>query len=129
MSKSQRDDRIARDSSANGQQAVEHLELAGAHLAGAAAKMAEGVQVANVAAVQAIRDGLAESKPELRAAREEARRAGSSAARAAESGMASLAERSRQLAERSGDFVRERPLAAFGIALAGGFVLSRLLRR
>lgn len=106
-----------------------HLGAASLHLAKAADRMVEGVQVANVAARQALRDGLSESAPELRAAGAEARAAGSSAAQAAEQQVAALGQKGRELASRGGDFIRERPLAAFGIAVAGGFLLSRLLRR
>ena len=106
-----------------------HLGAASAHLAKAADRVVEGVQVANVAARQALRNGIDESAPELRAAGEEARAAGQSARQSAEQQFAALGERSRDLAGRSGQFIRDRPLAAFGIAVAGGFLLSRLLRR
>ena len=106
-----------------------HLGAASAHLAKAADKVVEGVQVANVAARQALRDGLSDSGPELRAAGAEARAAGSSAVDAAEQQLAAMGEKSRHLADRTGQFIRERPLAAFGIAVAGGFLLSRVLRR
>lgn len=115
--------------SASPDSASAHLGSASAHLAEAADKLVEGVQVANVAARQALRDGVDESAPALRAAGAEARAAGSSAVEAAERRVAELGDNSRELAARSGQFIRDRPLAAFGIAVAGGFLLSRLIRR
>lgn len=130
MSKHHPDTGSARsDGGSTRDSAGSHLGAASLHLAKAADRMVEGVQVANVAARQALRDGLSESGPELRAAGAEARAAGSSAAQAAEQQVAALGEKGRQLAGRTGDFIRERPLAAFGIAVASGFLLSRLLRR
>jgi ElaB/YqjD/DUF883 family membrane-anchored ribosome-binding protein len=106
-----------------------HLGAASVHLAKAADKVVEGVQVANVAARQALRDGLNGSGPELRAAGGEVRAAGSSAVDAAQQQFSALGARTRELADSSGSFIRERPLAALGIAVASGFLLSRLLRR
>lgn len=109
--------------------AAAHIGNASAHVVEAADKLVEGVQVANVAARKAIRDGISESGPALRAAGAEARAAGSSAMGEVEQRMSELGDKSRQLASRSGQFVRDRPLAALGIAVASGFLLSRLLRR
>lgn len=106
-----------------------HLGNASAHVVEAADKLVEGVQVANVAARKALRDGIDGSGPSLRAAGAEAKAAGSSALGAAEQRVAELGDKSRELASRSGQFVRDRPLAALGIAVASGFLLSRLLRR
>jgi ElaB/YqjD/DUF883 family membrane-anchored ribosome-binding protein len=39
-----------------------------------------------------------------------------------------LVERLENLGQQVGTFVRERPIAAVGIALAAGFLIGRLLR-
>jgi ElaB/YqjD/DUF883 family membrane-anchored ribosome-binding protein len=99
-----------------------HLRSAGNHLLQAAREAASGVSHAGGAATAAMQEGLNSAAPELGAARNEVREAGSSAA-------ANVEQQWQQLRGRSEGFVREHPLAALGIAAAGGFLLSRLLRR
>ena len=108
---------------------LSHLREAQEHLSAAAGKVAEGVAVANMAAAQALRDGVDDSGPELRAAGAAASRAGRSVWSAGEAQFDAVRAQSRVLLYRSTTFVRERPVAAFGIAVASGFLLSRLLRR
>lgn len=99
-----------------------HLQSAGQHLMQAAREAAAGVGEAQSAARIALNDGLAAAGPELGAARSEVREAGHAAAAQAQ-------QQWQDICTRSEGFVREHPLAALGIAAAGGFLLSRLLRR
>jgi len=46
-----------------------------------------------------------------------------------DSGPAALMDKLQTLGEEVGTFVRERPLAAVGIALFAGFMIGRLARR
>ncbi len=106
-----------------------HLKSAGAHLQDAARKAVGVVPEANAAAARALKDGYAEIAPDLAAARREAAEAGSAAAADAERRWQALLGQGKSALEKSEQFVRERPLASVGIAVAGGFLLSRLLRR
>lgn len=99
-----------------------HLRSAGNHLLQAAREAASGVSQAGGAASAALQEGLNAAAPELGAARKEVREAGSTAA-------ASVEQQWQHLRGRSEGFVREHPLAALGLAAAGGFLLSRMLRR
>src|SRR5690606_38132979 len=90
--------------------AMAHLREAQEHLSAAAGKGAEGVAVANLAAAQALLEGVEESGPELRAASSAAGRAGRSAWSAGEAQAAAVRDGSRALLERSASFVRERPV-------------------
>ncbi len=107
----------------------EHLKAAGEHLQEAARKAVNAIPSANDAAAQALKDGYAELAPDLAAARREAAEAGSSAAADAQQQWQSLLSTGESMLARSEQFVRERPVAAVGIAVASGFLLSRLLRR
>jgi ElaB/YqjD/DUF883 family membrane-anchored ribosome-binding protein len=67
-------------------------------------------------------DGLRQAAASLRDATSEA------TAHLSEAGTAA-ARGARDLWDQAGDAIRRNPMAAFGIALAAGAVLSRLLRR
>mgnify|MGYP005749840515 CR=1 FL=1 len=107
-------------SSNNG--AGEHLSSARQHLLQAAREAAAGVSEAGNAASSAFSSGIAAARPELGAAGSEVREARDAAAR-------QLQQQWGQLRGRTEGFVREHPLAALGIAAAGGYLLSRFLRR
>ncbi len=105
----------------------EHLQSAAEHLQSAARKAAGSIPNANQAASQALKDGYAELKPDLAAARREAGEAGETLAAEAGQKWEALLKDGRSALERSEQFVRDRPLASVGIAVAAGYVLSRLL--
>jgi len=107
----------------------EHLKSAAEHLQDAARKAVSAIPSANHAAAQALKDGYAELAPDLSAARREAAEAGSTLAGEAGQKWDALLKDGRSALERSEQFVRDRPLASVGIAIAGGFLLSRLLSR
>jgi ElaB/YqjD/DUF883 family membrane-anchored ribosome-binding protein len=46
-----------------------------------------------------------------------------------DSGSAALLDKLQTVGEQVGEFVRERPLAAVGIALFAGFLIGRIARR
>jgi ElaB/YqjD/DUF883 family membrane-anchored ribosome-binding protein len=99
-----------------------HLQSASQHLLQAAREAAAGVSEAQVAARTAFYEGVANARPEVSAAGSDVREAGHAAA-------AQVQHQWEEVRQRSEGFVREHPLAALGIAAAGGFLLSRLLRR
>ena len=108
---------------------TEHLKSAGEHLQHAARKAVSAIPNANAAATQVLKDGYAEIAPDLAAAKREASEAGSAAAASTEKKWNEVVAQGKSALERSEQFVRERPLAAVGIAVASGFLLSKLIRR
>ncbi len=108
---------------------TDHLKSAGEHLQEAARKAVSAIPNANAAATQVLKDGYAEIAPDLAAAKREASEAGSAAAASTEKKWNEVVAQGKSALERSEQFVRERPLAAVGLAVAGGFLLSKLIRR
>lgn len=108
---------------------TEHLKSAGEHLNEAARKAVGAIPNANAAATKVLKDGYAEVAPDLAAAKREASEAGSAAVATTEKKWNEMVSQGKSALERSEQFVRDRPLAAVGIAIAGGFLLSKLIRR
>lgn len=80
-------------------------------------------------AAEDLRDAASSATAGLRQAAASLRDAGAEAtAHLSEAGTAA-ARGARDLWDQAGDAIRQNPMAAFGIALAAGAVLSRLLRR
>jgi len=107
---------------------AEHLKSAGEHLQEAARKAVNAIPTANAAATQVLKDGYAEVVPDLAAAKREATNAGSAAVAEGEKKWHAMVDQGKSVLERSEQFVRERPLASIGIAVASGFLLSKLIR-
>jgi len=109
--------------------ATQHLKSAGEHLQTAARKAATALPEVNAAATKALKEGYADVAPELAAAKQEALEAGSAAVANSEQAWRDIVSQGKSVLERSEQFVRERPLASVGLAVAGGYLLSRLIRR
>jgi len=111
------------------EQVGSHLRAAGEHVANAARTAVGGLSEARSAVSDAVQTGISDAKPELKEAQREVRAAGDAAVESAERQWAKARDQSGALLHSAEAFIRERPLAAAGIAVAGGFLLSRLLRR
>ncbi len=107
---------------------AEHLKSAGEHLQDAARKAVNTIPSVNAAATKVLKDGYAEIVPDLAAAKREAADAGSAVVAEGEKKWHAMVDQGKSALERSEQFVRERPLASIGMAIAGGFLLSRLIR-
>ena len=107
---------------------AEHLKSAGEHLQDAARKAVNALPSANAAATKVLKDGYAELVPDLAAAKREATDAGSAVVAEGEKKWHAMVDQGKSMLERSEQFVRERPLASIGIAVASGFLLSKLIR-
>jgi len=98
-------------------------------MSAAARSAIAGFGEARHAAGEALRSGFADARPEFAAAGGEVRAAGDAALADAGAQWQRVRASGSAVLARSEDFVRERPLTAVGIAIASGFVLSRLLSR
>jgi ElaB/YqjD/DUF883 family membrane-anchored ribosome-binding protein len=104
----------------------EALASAGAHLQQAARAAADSVRSA---ALQALSEGHDAVAPELAAAGADTRQAGIAMKRATAARIDALRNQGAATVKAGEDWVRAHPLAAVGVAVAGGWLLSRLLRR
>lgn len=107
----------------------EHVASAVDHLKTAAKTAGSSVGSAKTAAVDELKSGLGAVRPSLDDARSEARQAGDAALAGAGEKWSQLSAEGERIWGRSAQFVRERPGTSLAIAVAGGFVLSRMLRR
>ncbi len=106
-----------------------NLGEAGSHLKSAAAAASEAVRGAAGVAGDELKLGKAQLKSEL----SDSALAGISAAEfggeAAREQMDALMDKGRDLIDSAAEVIRERPLTAFGVALATGWVIAKLGRR
>ncbi|MEZ5465601.1 MAG: hypothetical protein R3F22_10345 [Lysobacteraceae bacterium] len=107
----------------------EHLGESRDHLKAAASAAADTLRNANSAAVKELRNGSAGVRDELGEAASSGQKVAGAARDAARDEWNAVKGHGRDLLSRSEQWVQERPLAALGIAAAGGFILSRMLRR
>lgn len=105
-----------------------HLGEAGAHLKQAAGAAGGAVKNAAGAAGDELRLGKAQVKAELA----DGAAAGIDAAQhlggAVSEQASALLDKGRDLLDSAAELIRERPLAAFGVAFAAGWIISRLGR-
>ncbi len=106
----------------------ENLGEAGSHLKSAAGAAGDAVKGAAGAAGDELRLGKANVKAEL----SDSALAGLAAAEfggaAAKEQMDVLMDKGRDLLDSASELIRERPLAAFGVAFATGWVIAKLAR-
>ena len=102
------------------------LASAGAHLQQAARAAADSVRSAALLAFSEGHDAVA---PELAAAGADTREAGVAMKQATAARLDALRNQGAATVKAGEDWVRAHPLAAVGAAVAGGWLLSRLLRR
>ncbi len=98
-----------------------HLHSAKEHVAQAAREARNGLGQANRAARDAVGEGMSRARPELSAA-------GAEVAGATQAAAEELQAQWEGVLAASAKYVREHPVAALGLAAAGGYLLSRLLR-
>jgi ElaB/YqjD/DUF883 family membrane-anchored ribosome-binding protein len=113
--------------------AVGHLYEAKERLKDAAAAAGSAVKHAAGSAASAARDGLAESRDSVRVPLSDAAQAAGAAAgearEAASAEIDQLLGKGKELWSSAEDLIRKRPVAAFGTALAAGWLLAKLIRR
>jgi ElaB/YqjD/DUF883 family membrane-anchored ribosome-binding protein len=113
--------------------AVGHLYEAKERLKDAASAAGSAVKHAASSAASAARDGLSEGRENVRVPLSDAASAAGAAAgearAAASAEVDHLVGKSKELWASAEDLIRQRPVAAFGTALAAGFILAKLLRR
>ena len=106
----------------------ENLAEAGSHLKAAAGAAGEAIKGAGSAAGDELRLGRANVKAEL----SDTALAGMAAAEfggaAAKEQMDVLVSKGNDLLDSATDLIRERPLAAFGVAFAAGWIIAKLAR-
>jgi ElaB/YqjD/DUF883 family membrane-anchored ribosome-binding protein len=112
----------------NTEQLKDNLSEAGSHLKSAASAAGEAVKVAASVASDELKLGKANVKAEL----SDGALAGLNAAQfggaAAKEQVDVLVDKGKDLLDSATDLIRERPLAAFGIAFAAGWVIAKLAR-
>ncbi|WP_066091846.1 hypothetical protein [Xanthomonas massiliensis] len=106
----------------------ENLSEAGSHLKSAGKAAGEAIKDAAGAAGDELKLGRANVKAEL----SDSALAGLSAAEAggavAKEQMDALVDKGKDLLDSATDLIRERPLAAFGVAFATGWLIAKLTR-
>lgn len=113
--------------------AVGHLHEAKERLKDAASAAGHAVRNAAATAVSAARDDLSASREAvtdpLHDVAEAGRAAASEAKAAAAAEVEALVGKGKDLWHSAEDVIRKHPMAAFGTALATGWVLAKLIRR
>ena len=105
-----------------------NLGEAGSHLKQAAVAAGGAIKGAATAAGDEMRLGKAEMKAELAQGALSGINAAEHLGGAAGEQMDVLMDKGRDLLDSAAELIRERPLAAFGVAFAAGWLLSRLGR-
>ena len=105
-----------------------NLGEAGTHLKQAASAAGEALKSAAVAAGDEMKLGKAQMKSELADGALAGLDAAGHAGAASKEQVDALVDKGRDLVESAADLIRERPLAAFGVAFAAGWIISRLGR-
>ena len=106
----------------------ERLGEAGTHLKAAASAAGEAVKGAAGAAGEELRLGTANLKAELADGAVSTLNAAEQIGAAAKEQMDVLMDKSREVMDSTADLIRERPLTAFGVAFAAGWVIAKLAR-
>ena len=106
----------------------DNLADAGAHLKAAAGAAGEALRGATGAAGDELRLGRANVKAELADSALSGLAAAELSGEAAREQMDALMDKGRDLIDSAAELIRERPLAAFGVAFAAGWVIAKLAR-
>lgn len=109
--------------------AREKLSEAGAHLKSAANLAGTSARHAAEAAASELKVGREAVKDELGEAGKAGRAAAQEAREVASEQVEVALSKGREFLSATEALIREKPLAAFGVAFAAGFLLSRLARR
>ena len=106
----------------------DNLAEAGSHLKAAAGAAGEALRGAGGAAGDELRLGKANVKAELADSALAGLAAAELSGEAAREQMDALMDKGRDLIDSAAELIRERPLAAFGVAFAAGWIISKLGR-
>lgn len=106
-----------------------HLKESGEHLRHAASLAGTSAKHAAQAARDELRVGGEAVREELDEARKAGRAAAHEAREVADEKLEAALGKGREFLASAEALIRERPLAAFGVAFAAGFLLSRIGRR
>ena len=106
----------------------DNLSEAGGHLKQAASHAGDSIKGAAAAAGDELRLGKANMKAELADGAVAGITAAEQMGAAAKEQMDVLMDKSRDMIDSTADLIRERPLTAFGIAFAAGWVFAKLAR-
>lgn len=113
--------------------AVGHLYEAKERLKDAAVAAGSTVKQAASSAASAARDGLYEGRSRIEEPLSDAASAASAAASEARAAAGAevevLLDKGKELWSGAEELIRRRPIAAFGTALAAGWILAKLMRR
>ena len=104
------------------------LGEAGGHLKQAASYAGDSVKGAAAAAGDELRLGRANMKAELADGAVAGITAAEEMGVAAKEQMDTLMDKSRDMIDSTAELIRERPLTAFGVAFAAGWVIAKLAR-
>ena len=106
----------------------DNLSEAGGHLKQAASYAGDSVKGAAAAAGDELRLGKANLKAELADGAVSTLNAAEQIGAAAKEQMDVLMDKSRDMIDSTAELIRERPLTAFGVAFAAGWVIAKLAR-
>ena len=106
----------------------DNLSEAGSHLKQAASYAGDSVKGAAAAAGDELRLGRANMKAELADSAVAGLSAAEEMGAAAKEQMDVLMDKSRDMIDSTAELIRERPLTAFGVAFAAGWVIAKLAR-
>ncbi|MBS0214345.1 MAG: hypothetical protein JSR63_01365 [Proteobacteria bacterium] len=106
----------------------ENLSDAGGHLKQAAIHAGDSMKNAASAAGDEFRLGRANMKSELADGAQSGKAAAEQMGAAAKEQMDALMGKSRDMMDSAAELIRERPLTAFGVAFAAGWVIAKLAR-
>ena len=109
-------------------QMKDHLSEAGGHLKSATRDAGSAIKSAASAAGEELRLGKANVKAGLSDSAVAGLSAAEQAAAAGREQMDVLMDKGRDLLDSAAELIRERPLAAFGVAFATGWVIAKLAR-
>jgi ElaB/YqjD/DUF883 family membrane-anchored ribosome-binding protein len=101
---------------------------AGSHIKQAAAAAGEAIKGASSVAGDELRLGKAQVKSELADSALAGIAAAENLGEAAREQMDALMDKSRDVLDSASELIRERPLTAFGIAFAAGWLIARISR-
>ena len=106
----------------------DNLSEAGGHLKQAAAHAGDSIKGAAAAAGDELRLGRANMKAELADGAVAGINAAEQVGAVAKEQMDVLMDKSRDMIDSTAELIRERPLTAFGVAFAAGWVIAKLAR-
>ena len=104
------------------------LGEAGQHFKGAAVAAGDAIKGAATAAGDEMRLGKAQMKAELADGTLSSISAAENLGAASREQVDAIMDKGRDLIDSAAELIRERPLAAFGVAFAAGWIISKLAR-